>query len=211
MTVFAHPDDAELSCFGLLAKLRKMGWRIVLVVATRGENGADAALWDRQAEARTAAKVLNAEMIFGDFADGHVPRSKEVVDWIETVMGSHRPDIVVTHFAGESRTAHQDHIAIEAAVQIATRRAHWKPTLLLAEGIDNDVTFQPNWFADITEEFDAKLASIQSHVSQRDKYYMRPSHQKTRAKKWALNFPPAPDAEETESYWEAFYLAQHTI
>ena len=60
LAVFAHPDDAEISCFGLLSKLRRDGWRIAMMVVTRGENGADVASWDRMNEARKAAESIGA-------------------------------------------------------------------------------------------------------------------------------------------------------
>src|SRR5262245_52457539 len=39
MAVFAHPDDAEFSCGGLLALLCKRGWELTLVVTTSGNKG----------------------------------------------------------------------------------------------------------------------------------------------------------------------------
>lgn len=209
MTIFAHPDDAEISCFGLLSKLRKQGWRVIMIVVTRGENGADPAEWDRRNEAIAAARLIDAELVFGDFPDGFVTRTRELVGWIEELLVTHHPDVIITHHTGESRTAHQDHVAVEAAVQTAVRRADWTPTLLLAEGIDQDPGFHPNWFVDITEEFEQKLASIGMHVSQCGKYYMQPDYQMLRARKWALNFPSRSGNRGTAAYWEAYSLAQH--
>lgn len=211
VAVFAHPDDAELSCFGLLAKLRRMGWRIVLVVVTRGENGADITQWDRMLEAKEAAQLIGAEIVFGDFRDGYVPRTAELVGWIETLIGDCRPQLIVTHFGGDSRTSHQDHAAVEAAVQVAARRAWWRPTLLLAEGIDNDIEFRPNWFVDITDEYELKLESIGMHKSQVERYYMRDDHLEIRSRKWSLNFRENPENVNQKRYWEAFQMVQHVI
>lgn len=210
VTVFAHPDDAEISCFGLLAKLRKQGWRVVVVVVTKGENGtADNAI-DRCEEARAAARQIGAEIVFGDFQDGNVSRSAELVDWVEKLLDQYRPKLIVTHFNGHAYTNHQDHVAVEAAVQVAARRAFWRPTLLLAEGIDNNLSFQPNWFVDISEEYQDKIDAIAQHRSQSEKYYMQQNHVEIRARKWALNFKPSP-GHNGNSYWEAFFLAQHAI
>ncbi len=211
MTVFAHPDDAEIACFGLLAKLRKQGWNVVMIVVTRGENGADPSRWDRMNEAQKAAASIDAKLVFGRFAEGYVPRSSELIGWMEDQLKQYRPELILTHFTGESRTAHQDHIAVEAAVQVAVRRANWAPTLLLAEGIDQDAGFHPNWFVDITDEFEQKLVSIGLHASQSGKYYMRPQYQILRARKWALNFLSKTANDEELRYWEAYYLAQHVI
>ena len=209
MTIFAHPDDAELSCFGLLSKLRRQGWRVVLVVVTRGENGSDGAHWNRVQEATAAARRIGAEIVFGDFRDGYVTTSAELIGWIEQLLNQYRPRMVISHFAGDTSTAHQDHVAVAAAMRIAVRRARWHPTLLMAEGVDNDPAFQPNWFVDITDEHATKMASIRLHTSQGMKYYMQPDHLETRARKWALNFPDPPEDPQRKSYWEAFLLIQH--
>lgn len=211
MTLFAHPDDAELSCFGLLAKLREAGHRIVVAIVTRGENGLHRGGPCRIDEARAAAALIGAEIVIGDFPDGHVQRSTDLVHWVEGLLDEYRPSLIVTHFNGHSPTSHQDHVAVESAVQIAVRRAPWRPTLLLAEGIDNNPAFQPNWFVDITEHYQKKLHAISMHQSQAAKYYMQKDHLEIRSRKWALNFRSPSDQPPVRSYWEAFYLAQHAV
>ncbi|XQZ41925.1 hypothetical protein E2974_14265 [Paracoccus yeei] len=211
LTVFAHPDDAEISCFGLLSKLRREGWRIVMVIATRGENGADVTSWDRLTEARRAAESIGAELVYGDFSDGHVQVTGDLIRWVEGLLQTWRPDIVLTHFTGESRTSHQDHVSVEAAVQIAVRRATWRPMLLLAEGIDHDITFRPNWFVDITQDYETKVGAIGMHQSQSNKYYMKREHVDVRARRWDINFPRPADSEYAPRYWEAFFLVQHVM
>lgn len=211
LTVFAHPDDAEIACFGLLSKLRRDGWRVAMVVVTRGENGTNVASWDRMNEARRAAESIGAELIFGDYSDGYVQVSGDLVRWIEGLMQDWKPDVVLTHFTGDSRTSHQDHVAVETAVQIAVRRADWRPMLLLAEGIDHDMTFRPNWFVDITRDYDAKLSAIQMHESQARKYYMRSAHVEVRARRWDINFSRPADEEYAPRYWEAYFLVQHVM
>lgn len=209
LTIFAHPDDAEISCFGFLAKLRKQGWRVVVLIVTRGENGANPAEWDRRVEAREAADLIGAELLFGNFPDGFVARNSELISWLEQVLEDQRPEVIVTHHVGESRFAHQDHVAVEAAVQIAVRRADWTPTLLLAEGPDNDPGFRPNWFVDISDEFETKLAAIGLHASQGRKYYMQPDYHELRSRRWGMSVLARHEGSVITRCWEAYYLAQH--
>ncbi|RCW39564.1 GlcNAc-PI de-N-acetylase [Halopolyspora algeriensis] len=63
----AHPDDESIACGGVMRKAFEEGHRVVLVVATRGEQGevvdgvlADGEpLWQRRvAETHAAAEVL---------------------------------------------------------------------------------------------------------------------------------------------------------
>ena len=208
LTIFAHPDDAEISCFGFLTKLSKQGWRVVVLIVTRGENGADPTEWDRRTEAKAAAELIGAELVFGDFPDGFVARNSELITWLEEVLEAERPDVIVTHHVGESRIAHQDHVAVEAAVQIAVRRAHWTPTLLLDEGPDNDPGFRPNWFVDVTDEFETKLEAIGLHLSQGRKHYMQPDYQSLRSRRWGLSVLAGRDRPGIQAHWEAYFLAQ---
>lgn len=211
LAIFAHPDDAEISCFGLLARLRREGWQVGIVIATRGENGADVSSWDRASEARAAAGLIGAELVFGDFADGFVQMCGDLVGWVEALLREWRPELVITHHASESRTSHQDHVSVEVAVQIAVRRATWRPMLLLAEGVDHDVTFRPNWFVDISADYRIKVAAIALHASQAAKYYMQREHVDIRARRWDINFPRVSDSDCAPRYWEAFHLVQHVM
>src|SRR5206468_27452 len=65
VAVFAHPDDAEISSGGTLAKWSAEGRDVHLVVLTNGDRGSEEPDCDREALARTraeeqkrAAKVL---------------------------------------------------------------------------------------------------------------------------------------------------------
>ncbi|RJL19332.1 PIG-L deacetylase family protein [Paracoccus siganidrum] len=211
MAVFAHPDDAELSCFGLLSKLRDAGWTAIIVIATRGENGADASQWDRVAEARQAAGLIGAQVVFGTFADGSVPATRALTAWVEELLQAHRPALVVTHFAGEARLAHQDHVAVGAAVHLATRRADWLPTLILSEGVEGDPSFRPNWFVDIGDHYDRKLRALAIHASQAAKPYMRAGYTELRARRWDLYLPAAAGSDGPPRFWEAFMMVRQVV
>ena len=68
----AHPDDECIACGGVIRKAADQGHRIVLVVATRGEQGEVAEgfladgeqLWERRvAETRASAGILGAQRV----------------------------------------------------------------------------------------------------------------------------------------------------
>ncbi|WP_199433301.1 PIG-L family deacetylase [Qaidamihabitans albus] len=72
VTFHAHPDDECIACGGVMRKAADEGHRVVLVVATRGENGEvpdgflaeDEPLWRRRvAETHAAAEILGAERV----------------------------------------------------------------------------------------------------------------------------------------------------
>jgi LmbE family N-acetylglucosaminyl deacetylase len=68
----AHPDDECIACGGVMRKAFEEGHRVVLVVATRGENGevqegfltAGEELWERRVvETHAAAEILGAQRV----------------------------------------------------------------------------------------------------------------------------------------------------
>lgn len=71
VTFHAHPDDECIACGGVMRKAYEDGHRVVLVVATRGEQGevpdflvAGEELWERRVkETYAAAEILGAERV----------------------------------------------------------------------------------------------------------------------------------------------------
>ncbi|PRX46519.1 LmbE family N-acetylglucosaminyl deacetylase [Prauserella shujinwangii] len=72
VTFHAHPDDECIACGGVMRKAADEGHRVVLVVATRGENGEvpdgflaeDEPLWQRRvAETHASAEILGVRRV----------------------------------------------------------------------------------------------------------------------------------------------------
>jgi len=72
VTFHAHPDDEAISCGGTMAKAASEGHRVVLVVATRGENGevpdgflspGEALSERRTKETEAAARILGVSRV----------------------------------------------------------------------------------------------------------------------------------------------------
>ncbi len=77
LAIFAHPDDAELACYGALARLRRAGLPVHLVTVSPGSRSSSEAT-DRVAEARTAAALIDAHLIIHELTDGDVGRSPDL-------------------------------------------------------------------------------------------------------------------------------------
>jgi LmbE family N-acetylglucosaminyl deacetylase len=124
LAIFAHPDDESLMCGGTLARLSDAGVRVVLMCASRGENGSvsDPALVPpgvdlgqvRTAELAEAAAILGiADVIALDHADGDL-RWRDVPEFhaeIVEAITRYRPEAVVT-FAENGLYWHLDHIGV---------------------------------------------------------------------------------------------------
>src|SRR5262245_27422400 len=108
VAVFAHPDDESFLCGGALARHTALGWRVLLVCATRGEAGeiSDPALATpetlptvREAELRTATRVLGIEhTILLDYQDGTLWDAPflEGVERVGAILDEARPRLVLT-------------------------------------------------------------------------------------------------------------------
>ena len=184
MVIFAHPDDAEFSCAGTVARLVESGFRVQYVAATRGDKGsADpkavpeelAAM--REAEQREAARVLGvAEVTFLGHKDGEVEVSLAFRRELSLVIRQGRPDIVFTFDPWQRYQIHPDHRAVGQTTldAVAAARDHMYFPEQLVEGLSaqrvHNVYFfgtdQPNYYVDISSTLDKKIAALKAHRSQ---------------------------------------------
>jgi N-acetylglucosamine malate deacetylase 2 len=138
---FAHPDDESFSGIGLACRCRAEGVRVVLVTATRGEEGSagDPPICSRadlparrEAELRHAAGIAGIDTVHVlDYRDRTLADADpdEVRRRLVGIIRTARPDIVVT-FDPNGFNRHPDHVAIsrytsDAIAAAADRR--WLP------------------------------------------------------------------------------------
>ncbi len=165
--VWAHPDDETYLCGGLMARAVAAGDRVVLVTATRGEQGSpDEARWPsgaplaavRTAEMAAAlARLGVTEHHWLDYPDGGCAAvdQDEAVRRVTALMAEVRPDTVLT-FGPDGMTGHDDHKAVcrwatEAFAQVG------KPGAVLAYA-----TKTPEWldrFKAPLDEFNVFMGS----------------------------------------------------
>ena len=62
LVLAAHPDDAEISCAGTIARHVAMGHKVGIVDFTKGELGTRGTVEIRAAEAAAAAKILGVSV-----------------------------------------------------------------------------------------------------------------------------------------------------
>jgi LmbE family N-acetylglucosaminyl deacetylase len=135
LACFAHPDDEAFGVAGILTHYARQGVRVVLVCATRGEEGEisdpnlstlEALARVREDEMRCAANTIGAEeLIFLDYRDSGMAGTAanerpdaftnasagEVVPRLVEIMRRVQPQVVLT-FEPFGGYGHPDHIAI---------------------------------------------------------------------------------------------------
>ncbi len=177
----AHPDDIELQCGGTLIRYVKEGHRVVMAIAMTGNVGTMNLTGPeieaiRAKEAEEGAKTIGAELMMLGYKDGEVwqdnPTWKRYIDLVREV----NPDVILTH--DEHDYVH-DHSNVG---QMAYRAAIWSsvanipdtkfpplnhiPTVFFFETIGAVRVQEPDYYVDITEEFEQKLEAFRKHESQ---------------------------------------------
>lgn len=158
LAVIAHPDD-ELACAGTLIRHADMGDRVVIAVVTAGTSG-PGRVSERVSEMEESAKVIGAEIVWGDFLDGSVSQSeRELVHFIEYNIRECDPDTIYTHATNDS---HQDHRAVAFAALGAGRGSQ----RILQFESPSAIAFEPTVFVDISHVLNRKVQAVACHDSQ---------------------------------------------
>jgi LmbE family N-acetylglucosaminyl deacetylase len=189
LVIMPHPDDAELSCDGSIARWIREGDRAMLVVATDGARGAkhtrepERMVEERQAEQMAAAAVVGYEdVLFLGFPDGDLEDDVALREALVRQIRRIRPDLVLlldplTVIFRSSYVNHRDHrtlgmAALDAMYPEASNAGyfpdalgdglelHKVPEVLLA------VTDSPNYWVDVTDTLDIRFDALRQHRSQ---------------------------------------------
>jgi bacillithiol biosynthesis deacetylase BshB1 len=177
LAIAAHPDDAELTCGGTLAKAARQGHRVGILDLVAGEAGTSGSAAVRAREARAAAKALGVHTRENSgLQDAHLHNTDEtrrvVVEWIRRL----RPRTVILPFPVGR---HPDHrVASELgrdacylaglARYDAPGRAHRPHKILYALAYREDPV-KPSFVVDISETFAAKMRALHCFKSQFDR------------------------------------------
>jgi LmbE family N-acetylglucosaminyl deacetylase len=206
VAVFAHPDDAELACFGTLCLLRDRGTEIALLVATNGETTGAPEAGYRAGEAALASSMLGAKLDLLELPDGNITFDAATVTTVEDALGQAAPDVVITHFPQEGGFGHQDHATLAHVVTNVALRRHPMASLVYAEPPVLGYRFEPNLYVDVTSCFDRKLAAIDCHRTERAKSFVDGALVRERAKLWALR--ALGSREAIDRRYEAFVVVK---
>lgn len=213
LAVFAHPDDAELTCFGTLGVLKSHGYRVLVGIVTDGLAGlARHGAINRVQEAERASAVMGFELLRGALPDGDLQYSSRLIMQVEHWVCDHEPAIVVTHDYDPAGIDHQDHIAVARAVLNVVNRKSEIELLLQVEPSRGSRSFEPNAFVNVGRFAADKLAAIACHSSQSHKQYLQPAYIKLRSDWWATvsGMSGAPD-KDSATHVEAFRVARCSI
>ena len=193
MVIMAHPDDAEWSCSGTVAKWCAEGWEVVYVLCTDGSKGSsdpemtpEKLIKIREKEQRNAGKVLGLkDVVFLRYPDSYLEPTLELRKDIAREIRRYKPDVVIVNSPARDTErgyyiAHPDHLAAgEAALSAIFPTARDRMTFpeLLDEGLEPHKVREV-WvagggenadnFVDVEAYMDTAVKALKSHVSQVD-------------------------------------------
>lgn len=162
----AHPDDMESLFGGTLLKYVDQGNEVHLVVATDGRRGranvAEDVSWQEIVKIRRLEQIdsvagTGIQVHFLDIEDHRLLETPVNYEKVITVMESLNPDVVITLSPNDY---HNDHRCIS---RLALNAA-WAPVFFceVAGGVD----FVPDFYVDVTDYIDKKIAMLKKHKSQ---------------------------------------------
>jgi len=185
LIVTPHPDDVESRMGGTVARWTHEGKGVVYVVCTSGDKGTSDPDMKPQELARireqeqlAAAEILGLkEVIFLRYPDQGLEDTPEFRKELVRSIRTYRPDIVVAVDSYGRYRDHRDHriamrVTLDAVFPYAAT-THAYPDLLeqgLQPHMVKEVLIcgpqEPNYYLDITDTIDIKIAALRCHKSQ---------------------------------------------
>lgn len=186
LAIYAHPDDADVSCGGTLARWAAEGARIDVVVCARGDKGStDASVDPAALTARRAAEVAAAAAAMGVHAhhllghrDGELDNDTTLRGQLVALVRGTTPDVVVCPdptavFFGAHYVNHRDHRAVGWATLDAVAHEARSPHYFPHAGPPHRVreiwlsgSLQPDTWVDIEATLETKATALRCHESQ---------------------------------------------
>ena len=168
----AHPDDIELFCSGLLAKLTKQRYTTGIIDLTRGELSSNGTREIRESETKKASEILQVTIRQNlEFQDGNIENNHQNRIEIIKQLREYQPNIVLLPY-WEDR--HPDHVAASKIItdacyysglsKIDTNQEPHRPKTILYYMMHS--IFTPSLIVDISKEMDTKIKAIKSYESQ---------------------------------------------
>ena len=180
-----HPDDVELRMGGTVARWTREGKEVIYVVCTNGDKGTNdpnmkpeelASI--REQEQLAAAEILGVrEVVFLRYPDQGLEDTPEFRKALVRLIRTYRPDTVVAVDSYGRYRDHRDHrIAMRVTLDAVFPYAGYTHSYpdFLEQGLQphraKEVlicgTQDPNYYLDITDTIDTKLAALRCHKSQ---------------------------------------------
>ena len=185
LIIVAHPDDEVLGCGGSMAKWSQGGNDVHVLIMVEGITSRDKSRdrVTRQNElshlaqsAKKAGKILGVQSVeLLDYPDNRMDSVDllDVVKTIEKYVEKLKPEVVMTHHAGDLNIDHQ--ITHQAVITACRPQPGQTVKRILSFEVPSATQWQsptignpfvPNWFEDISESLDLKMEALRAYQSE---------------------------------------------
>ena len=178
LLVFAvHPDDAELSCGGILLTEKLNGKKTGVVDLTQGELGTRGTIETRRLEAAAAAKILQLDCRVNlQMADGFFQNDELHQRIVITAIRTYQPEIIFCNAPSDRHPDHgrsaqlvEDAAFLSGLVKIETSdngklQDPWRPKYVF--NYIQDKYLSPDFVIDISDVMEQKLEAIKAYGTQ---------------------------------------------
>lgn len=172
LAVSPHPDDVELCCGGLIAKMSGKEYQVGIVDLTKGELGTEGTAETRMQEAAEAAEILGVQVRENmDFGDCRLSYGFDEAKSLADMIRQHRPSFLIAPYGDQH---HPDHAAsrklADKAVFLAklmkVQTGHKAHRVRMVAYYMLHESFDPSFVVDVTESHKRKLEAIKAYKSQ---------------------------------------------
>lgn len=161
LAVGAHADDIELAVGGTMARLRRAGARVVMLVVSLPGDAKR-----RRREAEKAAGILGCELRVLMEDGGRIEDLKnyQLVSMIDREVRELEPAAMLTHGPTEF---HRDHVLVHEAC-VSSQRLRYFDFFTYQPNFCRPVpiAFHPRAYVDISDTIETKMRAIEAHESQ---------------------------------------------
>ena len=176
LAIFAHRDDAELTCGGTLIKLAAQGYRTGVLDLTEGEMGTRGTAAIRAEEADRAAELMGLTVRENlKLPDAGIMNTPDTRRALTRVIRRLRPAIVI---APAQQGRHPDHritaelvrdsCFVSGLAKIEPDLPKHRPRKVIHCLSYREDNLRPTFVVDISAEFERKLEAIRCYGSQFD-------------------------------------------
>jgi N-acetylglucosamine malate deacetylase 1 len=184
-----HPDDAEISLGGTIARFVRNQVEVTVVNFTTSEYTEESAQGRRRA-ADEAKQILGHRLLWVE--EGRHDQVEDIEEYklvtiVDDLEKKQRPDIVFCPWVGDS---HVDHVRLARATIASSRRWAARTHLIAYSPAEYRTLcytqFHPNLYIDISKFVDAKLSAMRA-FNKFGGIDFRPLEEEAYRKLWAYN------------------------
>ena len=178
LVLAAHPDDAEISCAGTIARHIAMGHKVGIVDFTKGELGTRGTVEIRAAEAAEAAKILGVSVRENlGLRDGFFENDATHQLAVIRAIRKYQPSIVLANAVYDRHIDHgrgaslaYDACFLSGLVRIDTKDENgksqppWRPGVVYH--YIQSLYIEPDFIVDVSDYWDIKIEALKAFKSQ---------------------------------------------